>query len=63
MNEPESNQIFPILSNNLIKVLNKKYDFYIWKKIDINNSAIRLVTSWATEENYVNKLIQDLKKI
>ncbi len=56
-----SNQIFPILPNVLIEKLQKKYSFYIWKKIDENNSAIRLVTSWATKEEYVKAFIEDLK--
>jgi len=59
--EPESNQIFPILPNNLIEKLNKKYWFYVWKKVDDNNSAIRLVTSWWTKEDYVDQFIDDLK--
>lgn len=49
-----SNQIFPIISNELIEELQKKYSFYIWEKIDENNSAIRLVTSWATQQNTKN---------
>ncbi len=51
--KPQTNQIFPILPNTLIEKLEKKYDFYIWKKIDKNNSAIRIVTSWATKESAV----------
>ncbi len=59
--EPASNQIFPILPNNLIEKLGKKYSFYIWEKIDGRNSAIRLVTSWATKEEIVDKFISELK--
>ena len=58
--EPVSNQIFPILPNKLIKKLDKKYGFYIWKKIDDNNSVIRLVTSWATKKEFVDQFISDL---
>lgn len=61
LTEPVSNQIFPILPNNLIEKLNNKYSFYIWKKIDDKNSAIRLVTSWATKEEFVDKFIFDLE--
>ena len=59
--ESTSNQIFPILPNKLIEKLEKKYGFYVWEKIDNKNSAIRLVTSWATNESDVNKFIADLK--
>ncbi len=58
--EPVSNQIFPILPNKLIEKLGKKYGFYVWKKIDNKSSAIRLVTSWATKEEFVNQFIKDL---
>ena len=61
LTEPVSNQIFPILPNKLIERLNKKYGFYVWKKIDDKNSAIRLVTSWATKEEFVDQFIKDLK--
>jgi threonine aldolase len=51
--ESPSNQIFPILPNSLIKKLLENYDFYIWKEIDSEHSAIRLVTSWAAERETV----------
>lgn len=56
-----SNQIFPILSNRVIERLQEKYSFYIWQKVDEDNSAIRLVTSWATKEEKVLDFIQELK--
>lgn len=56
-----SNQIFPILPNWLITKLQEKYSFYVWEKVDDDNSAIRLVTSWATKEDIVLNFIQDLK--
>ncbi|MBR0599682.1 threonine aldolase family protein [Sinanaerobacter chloroacetimidivorans] len=56
-----SNQIFPILPNRLIEELEQKYAFYRWKPIDSFHSAIRLVTSWATEDNFVYQFLEDLK--
>jgi threonine aldolase len=56
-----SNQIFPVLPNRLIEKLQEKYSFYVWEKVDADNSAIRLVTSWATNENAVLEFIDDLK--
>lgn len=56
-----SNQVFPILPNKLINSLKKKYLFLIWEKIDKENSAIRLVTSWATNEEKVLEFIADVK--
>ncbi len=48
--ESKSNQVFPILSNESIKKLEEKFSFNIWEKVDNKNSAIRLVTSWATKK-------------
>lgn len=59
--ETTSNQIFPILPNDLIERLHENFDFYIWKKIDDKNSAVRLVTSWATSEEAVENFIFHLK--
>lgn len=61
VNSP-SNQIFPILPNELIARLQEKYSFYIWEKIDADRAAIRLVTSWATNEKAVHAFVDDLKK-
>ena len=61
VNSP-SNQIFPILPNDLIARLQEKYSFYIWEKIDADRAAIRLVTSWATDEKAVQAFVDDLKK-
>jgi len=63
LGEPSSNQIFPILPNSLIDDLLEKYSFYKWSKINENNSAVRLVTSWATEEVVVNRFIEDIKEL
>jgi threonine aldolase len=62
LTDPVSNQIFPILPNELIEELSKKYKFYVWSKINDHNSAIRLVTSWATKEEIVDTFISELKK-
>ncbi|SET70659.1 L-threonine aldolase [Natronincola peptidivorans] len=58
-----SNQIFPILPNDIIDQLSNKYGFYVWCKIDDKTSAIRLVTSWATKEETVNSFIKDLEAL
>lgn len=58
-----SNQVFPILPNKIIKKLQEKYLFYVWTKVDDNNSSIRLVTSWATREDAVLAFIEDLRNL
>lgn len=59
---PTSNQIFPILPQILIKKLKEKYLFYEWKVMDENSAAIRLITSWATDEDKVDEFIADLNQ-
>jgi len=61
MTDSPTNQLFPILPNSLIEKLQEKYTFIIWEKINKDASAIRLVTSWATEEEQVEAFIKDIK--
>ncbi|EPY2311058.1 threonine aldolase family protein [Clostridium sporogenes] len=61
--ESKSNQVFPILSNESIKKLEEKFSFNIWEKVDNKNSAIRLVTSWATKKEAVLDFVKELKKL
>lgn len=62
LTDSETNQIFPVFPTALINMLSKKYAFYVWKEIDEEQSAIRLITSWATEEAKVDEFIYDLKQ-
>jgi len=55
--ETQTNQIFLILPNTLISKLEKKFSFYVWSKYDEEQSVVRLVTSWASDEDKVNELI------
>lgn len=59
MLKPESNQIFPILPNELIKKLEKHFNFYVWEKRE-GSSVVRLVTSWATREDMVDKFLSEI---
>jgi threonine aldolase len=61
LNPPVSNQIFPVLPNQLIFELHKHYGFYIWKRTDESNSAVRMVASWATQEKHIEMFLDDLK--
>jgi threonine aldolase len=54
-----TNQLFPILPDDLIEKLREKYDFSLWKKLKDSTSAVRLVTSWATPEHVVEAFVQD----
>jgi len=58
-----TNQQFPILPNDVINKLSEKYSFNVERIIDQDNTAISIVTSWATKEENVLEFIEDLKSI
>ena len=58
-----TNQIFPILPNELIDKLKEKYHFTLWQEYDENNTVVRLVTSWATDKEKVLTFIEDLRNL
>lgn len=60
LSPPCTNQIFPILPLEMIEKLSEKYDFYVWRELDDNKAAIRLITSWATDEYMVDRFIAEL---
>lgn len=62
LSDTYTNQIFPILSNELIQVLSESFEFYVWKTIDEEFSAIRLITSWNTNDDAVNRFIEIIRK-
>jgi len=61
--ETDTNQIFPILENSQIEKLSEQFDFYVWKKIDAQKSAIRIITSWATESEVVEGFCKEILKL
>lgn len=63
LTDSTTNQIFPILTNSKIEKLEDLYGFYVWSEIDKNNSSIRLVTSWNTQEESVNDFLKDLENL
>lgn len=58
--ESVTNQQFPIFPNRLLKKLGEKYLYSVWAKVDEEHTAIRLCTSWATRDENVDALIEDL---
>jgi len=63
LSDSTTNQIFPIFPNEIVDKLKEKYGFYVWNKIDKNNSVIRLVTSWVTPEEKIIEFINYLRNI
>jgi len=53
-----SNLVFPVLPDALVENLQQRFGFYVWSKSDEQHSVLRMVTSWATDEQQVNALIE-----
>lgn len=60
---PCSNQLFPIVSGEFAEKLSEKYEFNVERILEDGRYVIRFVTSWATPEKEVEKLIEDFKTI
>lgn len=56
--QPYSNQLFPIMPNCIINDMSKEFIFSSQEEIDEENTAIRLVTSWATTKEQVDELVK-----
>ena len=61
--ETFTNQIFPILNPDQIERLSVNFDFYVWKKLSEEKSAVRLITSWATSNEMIEKFINEIKNL
>jgi len=57
-----TNQQFPIVPNEILEKFNEKYLTIEWCPYDENHTVIRFVTSWATKEEQVLELLEDIKK-
>ena len=58
-----TNQIFPILPDALLEELAKTYVFCEQERVDDTHRAVRFCTSWATLEENVKQLCNDLRKL
>ena len=61
--ESVTNQQFPIIPDEKLQLLNKKYAYSFWKKVDEKRSAVRFCTSWATREEDVALLLEDIRNL
>lgn len=58
--ESPTNQVFPILPNDLIRKLEADYAFSLWQPVDGALGAIRLCCSWATPPEQVDAFLNAL---
>lgn len=59
---PCSNQLFPIFPDEVLQKLEKEFIFTFWEKTDDSHTSVRIVTSWATKEENVQKLIKEIEQ-
>ncbi|MDO5521704.1 MAG: aminotransferase class I/II-fold pyridoxal phosphate-dependent enzyme [bacterium] len=58
-----SNQLFPIFPNEVIEQLSKEFVFSVDSKVGEDHSCVRLVTSWATKEEEVDRFLIYLSEL
>lgn len=60
---PCTNQLFPILPNNVLEKMSQSFKYSVEEKIEGEQSVIRLVTSWATTQESVDSLIEFFRNV
>ena len=55
--EAPTNQIFIMLSHQQVRDLSEKIGMSFWENTDPDHVVMRIVTSWATREEEVDRLI------
>lgn len=58
-----TNQQFPILTPEQHKALSGKFSYELWQPLPDGRAAVRFCTSWATSDENVEQLIQEIKKL
>ena len=58
-----TNQIFPIIENELLKKIRKEYQILEWGPYDDKHTTVRFVCSWATKKETIDRFAEDLLKL
>ncbi len=58
-----TNQQFLILKDDMIERLKKHVTFTLWERLDREHTIVRFVTSWATKESDIRKLMDILDQV
>ena len=62
INSP-TNQQFPILTREQMDKLAQKYSYEIWEEYDETHTVVRFCTSWATQDQNVQQLLEDIRAL
>lgn len=63
LTESPTNQVFPILSPEEMKILSRDFGFEVWEKIDDDHIGVRFCTSWATREDQADALVKAIEAL
>lgn len=58
----ETNQVFVVLDNTLLKKIQEEYTVTVWGPYDSDHTIVRFVTSWCTKEEAVIEFAEFMKK-
>lgn len=61
--ETQTNQVFPVLPDDVIEKLSEKFAFQFWSKAEDGCKAMRFVTSGATDEKAVVEFCAEIAKM
>ncbi|MEA4824619.1 MAG: aminotransferase class I/II-fold pyridoxal phosphate-dependent enzyme [Clostridiaceae bacterium] len=56
----QTNQVFPIIPDHVLKALSQQYEYGFWESYDDTHSVVRFCISWATPESTVEGLLAAL---
>lgn len=58
-----TNQLFPILTDDHLESLEEEFEFSMWERVDEAHTAVRICTSFATQDRNVDALIQAIRAL
>lgn len=57
-----TNQVFPVLTKERMEAFDRKFGFEVWAQLGNGLTAVRFCTSWATRDEVVSELVEEIKK-
>ena len=63
MVDSPTNQLFPIFSDDQAEALEEDFDLAFFERVDESHVALRVCTSWATPDAYVDQFIEAVQKL
>ena len=58
-----TNQQYPVIPNDCLEKLGKKYSYATWARLSDGRTATRFCTSWASRPEDVDALIEDIRAV